>query len=640
MNWQVIQSFTKDSKEVKGKTLSRKDIARIWRFAKPYKKKIALFIFVLLLGALVDVIPAQLFRKLLDDGLPTQGNKGDLHLITTLAILYVVVALASSVFQLLQRYFTSSIGESLIYDLRVALYDHVQHQPLAFFTRTQTGSLQSRLNNDVIGAQQAVTSTIGNVIQNFITLAVLLTVMLRLEWRLTLITLTVLPLFMFLARRVGKRMSVAMRESLNVNAEMNSDISEKFNVSGALLVKLFGRMNTEKSKFAKKARRVADIGVEIALNFRVLLVGLGFLSAIGGAVVFYVGGRMAISGAITAGTIGAFVLYVQQLYTPLTQITNSRLDILSAIVSFDRVFEVLDFKPQIADKKAAKPIVVSDKKVGDVTVQFKDVWFKHPPKEEVTIESLEAEHHSTVDDNNWILKDINFDINEGEVVALVGPSGSGKSTTSMLIPRILDVNKGEVLVFDQNVKDVTQQSLRDQIGVVAQDPHMFHDTVLNNLLYAKPDASFEDVVNACKRARIHDVIESLSMKYDTMVGERGYRLSGGEKQRMAIARIILKNPQIIILDEATSSLDTNTEKLIQKAFDEVLVNRSALVIAHRLSTIEMADKILVIDDGKIVEEGKHEELLANNGKYYELYTTSLNVENENKSELDQAKQDQ
>jgi ATP-binding cassette subfamily B protein len=626
VNWQVIQSFTKDSGEVKGKTLSKKDIKRIWQFARPYKNKIIFFICALFVGAIIDVIPAMLFRKLLDEGLPTNTRPGDLGLITVLSILYVVVAFGSAAFALIQRYFTATIGESLIYDLRVALYDHVQKQPLAFFTRTQTGSLQSRLNNDVVGAQQAVTSTIGNVLQNTITLAVLLTVMLRLEWRLTLLTMSVLPFFMILARRVGRKMGGAMRESLNLNAEMNSNISEKFNVSGALLVKLFGKASEEKTKFAKKARRVADIGINMALNFRILLVGLGFVAAMGGAVVFYVGGRLAISGAITTGTIGAFVLYVQQLYTPLTQITNSRLDILTAVVSFERVFEVLDFKPKIADAEDAKELSIGANEndpTNKTTVEFKDVWFKHPDKEEVSIQSLEAQQLMTPDSSEWILSDINFSISEGEVVALVGRSGSGKSTTSLLIPRILDANRGSVEIYGQNVKGLKLESLSEHIGVVAQDPHMFHDTVLNNLLYAKQDATYDEVVDACKRARIHGVIEGLSNKYDTMVGERGYRLSGGEKQRMAIARVILKNPEIIILDEATSSLDTNTEKLIQKAFDEVLVSRSALIIAHRLSTIQMADKILVMDEGRIVESGTHDELLMKKGKYYELYTTSI-----------------
>lgn len=630
MNWQVLQSFMKDSNEVKGKNLGRKEIKRIWDFARPYKKKIIVFVFVLIAGACIDAIPALLFRKLIDEGLPGEagtGRAGNLKLITVLSIAYVIVAFASAISSLAQRYFTASIGEGLIYDLRVALYNHVQRQPLAFFTRTQTGSLQSRLNNDVVGAQQAVTSTMGNVLSNIITLTVLLSVMLKLEWRLTLLTLLVLPFFMLLARQVGKKMSVALKESMDLNAEMNTNISEKFNVSGALLVKLFGRMDEEKDVFAKKARRVADIGIQMALYFRMLIAALALIAALGGAVVYFVGGKLAISGAITTGTVAAFVVYTGQLYVPLTQITNARLDILSAMVSFERVFEVLDFVPVIKNSSEAKSLVaaqdINNKGSKAVAVKFENVWFKHPNKSLVSIESLEAEQISVSESEDWILKDINFDISEGEVVALVGASGSGKSTTSMMIPRLLDATKGSVKVYGQDVKDVTLESLRDHIGVVAQDSHMFHDTVLNNLKYAKPDATFEEVVDACTRARIHDVIDGLSQKYDTMVGERGYRLSGGEKQRMAIARVILKNPEIIILDEATSSLDSNTEKIIQNAFNDVLENRSALIIAHRLTTIQMADKILVLDNGEIVEVGTHDELLKLKGKYFGLYTTQL-----------------
>ncbi len=617
MSWQTISSFRNDSSSIKGQKIERVKIKRVWRFAKPYKKAILLFLGVLFLAAGVGAIPPLLFRELLDNGLPTQTTEGDLGVITWLAIAGVFVAIIEAALNIAQRYYSASIGEGLIYDLRVALFDHIQRQPLAFFTRTQTGSILSRLNNDVIGAQTAVTSTIGTVVSNIITLVITLSVMLTLEWKLTLITLIVLPPFVFLARKVGSKLQAATRESMNLNASMNATVVERFNVSGALIVKLFGRPNEEKDYFAQRARRVADIGIQSAMYTRTLFAALGLIAAIGTAVVYYVGGSFAINGTITAGTIGAFVFYVGRVYEPLAQLTNARVDVLTALVSFDRVFEVLDFEPALKES----PNAVELKNVKG-KVEFKNVNFTHLPKEQITLESLEEKAATTAAaKEEQILKNISFTAEVGEKIALVGPSGAGKTTTAMMLARIFDPTNGEVLLDGQNVKDVTFDSLKQSIGVVTQDPHLFHDSIAQNLRYAKPDATIEEIIDAAKRAQIHDMIDSLPDKYETVVGERGYRLSGGEKQRVAIARVLLKNPAVVILDEATSHLDSETETLIQKAFDAALEKRTALIIAHRLSTIKNVDKIIVLKQGEIVESGTHSELLKSKGLYSELYET-------------------
>ena len=615
MSWQMVMSYRNDPKSVKGKKIDKAKVKRVWGFAKNYKKSLLVFLATLLLAAVVGAIPPLLFRELIDRGLPSGQRQGDLGVITWLAILGVVVAIVDACLQIVQRYFSSTIGEGLIYDLRVALFDHIQKQPLAFFTRTQTGSLMSRLNNDVIGAQNAVTSTLGTVVSNIVTLVVTLTVMLQLEWRLTIITLIVLPLFVVPARKVGHRLQIAAKESMNLNSSMNSTIVEKFNVSGALIVKLFGRPSDEKDYFAKRARRVADIGIQQSLYSRSLFAILGLIAAIGAAVVYYIGGRFAINGTITAGTIGAFIFYVGRVYDPLAQLTNARVDILTALVSFDRVFEILDFEPAIKESDTAIEITSSKGKV-----QYNDVSFTHLKKELVTLDSLEEKSsRSSNADEEEILSHISFTIEPGETVALVGPSGAGKTTIAMLLARIYDVTSGEILLDGVNVKDATFASLQNNISVVTQDPHLFHDSIMANLAYAVPEATLEQMIQACKRAQIHKMIDSLPDKYETLVGERGYRLSGGEKQRLAIARVLLKNPSVVILDEATSHLDSETESSIQAAFDAALDQRTALVIAHRLSTIKNAAKILVINDGRIVETGTHDDLIKKNGLYADLY---------------------
>jgi ATP-binding cassette subfamily B protein len=505
--------------------------------------------------------------------------------------------------------------------------------PISFFTRTQTGSLMSRLNNDVIGAQQAVTGTLGTVVSNVITLVVTLTVMLGLEWRLTILTMIVLPAFIIPARRIGRKLQVATREGMQLNASMNNTVAERFNVAGALVVKLFGSHDRERDLFSGRARRVRDIGVTTAMYSRVLFVALGFVAAVGTAVVYYLGGRLVIEDELTIGTVAAFVIYVGQIYQPLTQLTNARVDVMTALVSFERVFEVLDFPPLISERPGAVDLPAPARG----RIELDHVWFRHPPAAVSSIPSLE-EGVAVADEEqgSWILRDVSFVVEPGELVALVGPSGAGKTTSALLVPRVHDVIGGRVLVDGHDVRDITLASLRDTVGMVMQDPHLFHESIADNLRYAKPDATGDDLVAACTAARIHALIASLPDGYDTVVGERGYRLSGGEKQRLAIARMLLKDPAIVILDEATSHLDSESEQAIQRALADALSGRTALVIAHRLSTIVAADRIVVIDEGRIVEEGNHAALLARDDLYADLYRTQLDQAREREAAVELA----
>ncbi len=615
MMHQTLMSFRRDPDAVRGKRVERQLLLRVFRMTRPYRAALIGFIISVIAAAIVGVIPALLFRSLLDTAVP---NK-DQTLVLVLAVAAVAVALASAGLSLVQRWYSARVGEGLIYDMRVALFDHVQRLPISFFTRTQTGSLTSRMNNDVIGAQNAVTQTIGTVVQNVITLVVTLTVMLGLEWRLTILTLIVLPAFIIPARRIGRRLQVVTREGYQLDASMNNTIAERFNVGGALVVKLFGRHRQESETFSDRAGRVRDIGVQTAMYSRVLFVALGLVAAIGTAIVYFVGGNLAISGTIGVGTVAAFTVYVSQIYQPLTSLANARVDVLTALVSFERVFEVLDFPALIADRPGAFDLVEPTGRV-----EFDHVWFRHPAAAMSSIASLEEASAATdTDESDWILRDVSFSIAPGEMVALVGPSGAGKTTSALLVPRIHDVSAGEVRVDGHDVRDYTLESLRGAVGMVMQDPHLFHDTIRNNLRYARSDATDDELVDACRAARIHDLIASLPDGYDTVVGERGYRMSGGEKQRLAIARMLLKDPAVVILDEATSHLDSESELAIQEALDEILRDRTAIVIAHRLSTIVGADRIVVVDDGRIVEAGTHGELLARQGLYSDLYRTQL-----------------
>ncbi|MGZ6964554.1 MAG: ABC transporter ATP-binding protein [Acidimicrobiia bacterium] len=617
----TMMSFRRDPEAVRGKKVERELLRRVLRMTRPYRGALIGFLIAVIAAAVIGVVPALLFRSLIDTAVPDKNQA----LVLGLAVAAVLIALTSAMLSLIQRWYSARVGEGLIYDMRVALFDHVQRLPISFFTRTQTGSLTSRMNNDVIGAQQAVTSTIGTVVQNVITLVVTLAVMLGLEWRLTILTLIVLPAFIIPARRIGRRLQGVTREGFQLDASMNNTIAERFNVSGALVVKLFGNHDRERDHFAERAARVRDIGVTSAVYSSALFVALGFVSAVGTAVVYYVGGRLAIDKVISIGTVAAFVIYVAQIYSPLTQLTNARVGVLTALVSFERVFEVLDFPALVTERPGAVDLVDP---AG--AIQLEHVWFRHPAGDVASLKSLE-EGLPSVDDTEagaWILSDVNLTIQPGELVALVGPSGAGKTTTAMLVPRIADAVEGTVRIDGHDVRDLTLSSLREAVGFVMQDPHLFHDTIRENLRYARPDATDDDVVAACRAAQIDDLIQSLPDGYDTVVGERGYRLSGGEKQRVAIARVLLKAPSIVILDEATSHLDTESEHAIQRALTAALAGRTALVIAHRLSTIVNADRIIVLDEGHIVDQGTHNDLLDRGGLYADLYRTQLDQRSE------------
>jgi ATP-binding cassette subfamily B protein len=603
--------------DVRGRRLPPGLIRRALGFAAPYRRFIVAFLAATVAGSFLQIVPALLFRRLIDHALRPPGDRVE---VAVLAGLAVAVALGTAALSLAARWFSARVGEGLIYDLRVRLFDHVQRMPIAFFTRSQTGALISRLGTDVVGAQQAVTGTLGNTVSNTISVGSILIVMLALEWRLTLLALAVLPLFLVPSRALGRRLVDITREQMNLNAEMNALMTERFNVAGALVAKLFGRPDEERERFAVRAGRVRDIGVRLALFMRVFFVLLGLVAAVGTAVVYWVGGRLVLGEALSLGTLAAFATYVGQLYTPLTQLTNARVDLMTAFVSFERVFEILDFRPAIADRPGATPLV---RPRG--AVEFEGVWFRYPSAAEATLASLEAglPAEAVGDGPAWVLRDVSFRIEPGRTVALVGPSGAGKTTIAMLIPRLYDVTRGAVRVDGRDVRDVTLESLARAVGVVTQDPHLYHDTIANNLRFARPDATDAEIVAAARAAQIHDFIASLPDGYDTVVGERGYRLSGGEKQRIAIARVLLKDPRILILDEATAHLDSESEALIQQALAVALEGRTAIVIAHRLSTITGADEILVVDGGRIVERGPHASLVAAGGLYAELYETQF-----------------
>ncbi len=613
--------FRRDE-ELAGRRVGRATGRRVLEFIRPYRSRIVAFLGVVVAGAVTTAVPPLLLRALLDTAVP----RHDRGLVSWLALAAVGLALLNAALSLSQRWLSVRVGEGVIFDLRVALFDHVQRMPIAFFTRTQTGALQSRLNHDVVGAQRAVTNTLETVVANIIGLTVTLAIMVGLEWRLTLLTLVVLPAFLWPARRVGPPLQRATRESMNLNAEMNTTIAERFNVAGALIVKIFGRRSDERDSFARRAERVRDIGVRSAMLGRVLYVVLGLVGAVGTAVVYWMGGNLVISGSLTIGTIGAFVIYVGQIYQPLVQLTNARVEVLTALVSFERVFEVLDLTPAIADRSGAATL---ERPEGRIV--FDHVWFRHPPATSVSIPSLEAApatNGSTPASGpgDWVLRDVSFSIEPGETVALVGPSGAGKTTIAMLVARIHEVSEGSVSLDGHDVRDLTLDSLQAAIGFVPQDPHLFHDSIAANLRYARPGATDSDVEAALRSAYVQDLVSSLPDGLDTVVGDRGYRMSGGEKQRLAIARLLLKDPAVVVLDEATSHLDSESELAIQRALAEALRGRTAIVIAHRLSTIVGADRILVVDDGHIVAEGRHDELLAAGGLYEALYRTQPDVE--------------
>ncbi|MGZ4551470.1 MAG: ABC transporter ATP-binding protein [Blastococcus sp.] len=610
----AMRSFRRDS-SVTGRTLPKGTVRRILGIARPYRRDLSFFLLLVVGSSVIGVITPLLAGDIVNRIARLEGTAGG---IVRIALFIAGLAVLDAGFSLATRWFSSRIGEGVIYDLRSRVFEHVQRMPVAFFTRTQTGALVSRLNNDVIGAQQAFTSTLSGVVSNAIGLVLTAGVMFSLSWQITLLSLILVPLFVLPARRIGKRLQEITRESYGLNASMNATMTERFNVAGALLVKLFGRPKVEAESFRGRAARVRDIGVVSAMYGRTFFTALTLVAALATALVYGLGGWLAFSGRLSAGDVVALALLLSRLYGPLTALSNVRVDIMSAMVSFDRVFEVLDLRPMI--QEASDAVVVPDT---DRSIEFDHVSFSYPAAADVSLPSLEEVSLPETGGPTAVLHDVSFRVEPGHLVALVGHSGAGKSTIANLVPRLYDATEGSVRVGGVDVRRATLGSLRNAIGVVSQDAHLFHDSIRANLLYARPEATEEQVWAALEGARIADLIRGLPEGLDTVVGDRGYRMSGGEKQRLAIARVLLKGPGIVILDEATAHLDSQSEVAVQHALDTALAGRTSLVIAHRLSTIRSADLILVVDDGRIVESGTHEELLALGARYADLYRTQF-----------------
>jgi len=615
--WQTYRSMTRD-RSVSSKTVNRALVRRIFGYARKYRTLIIFFLITLVFVSLLSVAQPLMIPRLVDDGIQ-QGNR---QVVTVMALLIALLAVLDAALGLVGRWFSSRIGEGLIYDLRTEVYDHVPRQSVAFFTRAQTGALISRLNSDVIGAQQAFTSTLGGVLGNVISLAIVLTAMFILSWQVTVVSLLLVPLFLLPARWMGRRLQGMTREQMSLNADMSTQMTERFNVAGALLVKLFGRPEDEAQSFSSKAARVRDIGVRMAMANRWFFSALTLVAALATAIVYGLGGNLVISGTLTLGTLLALVGLLAQLPGPLTSLSNVRVDVMTALVSFERVFEVLDLMPMVTEASDARPLPE-----GPLSVEFEDVAFRYPTADEVSLASLEsvAREDSRAQGGD-VLQGMTFFAPVGTMTALVGPSGAGKTTTTALLTRLYDVTGGAIKVGGLDVREVTLASLREGIGIVTQDAHLFHDTIRANLVYAQPDATEADLLAACDAAQIGGLIAALPDGLDTVVGDRGHRLSGGEKQRIALARLLLKGPRVVVLDEATAHLDSESEAAVSRALDNALEGRTSVVIAHRLSTVRRADQILVVDGGRIVERGTHEELLAAGGVYRDLYQTQFDVE--------------
>ena len=607
--WMTHRSMTADP-SVKQQKLKAGTVKRIFTFAKPYRLSIWIFLFTVVIDAALIVATPLLLRQLIDEGVIPQDGA----LVTRLAIYVGLLAVADAAMSMLGRYFSSRIGEGLIYDLRSLVFGHVQRQSIAFFTRTQTGALISRINSDVMGAQQAFTATLSGLVSNVVSLVLVGVTMMILSWQITIFSLLLLPAFLIPTKWVGRKLQELTRDSFNTNAEMSSTMTERFNVSGAMLVALYGEPSREREYFRSRARKVADIGIKMAMLNRLFFIALTSVAAIATAFAYGIGGHLAINGGVTVGTLLAITALLARLYGPLTALSNVRIDVMTSLVSFERVFEVLDLEPMVKNRENAIEL-----KPTHPRIEFKDVSFSYPRAEEISLASLESAAKPETIQSGEVLRGLSFTAAPGTLTALVGPSGAGKTTISALLPRLYDVTTGAIEIDGHDIRDLTLESLRGVIGVVMQDAHLFHETIAENLRYAKNDATENEMRVACESAQIWELIKSLPNGLDTMVGERGHRLSGGEKQRLAIARLLLKSPSVVILDEATAHLDSENEALVQAALQSALKGRTSIVIAHRLSTVRDADQILVLEKGQIVERGKHDELVARGGLYADLY---------------------
>ena len=624
-NMVMMRGFRMDPSITKQK-LKPGTVRRIAAYARPYRVHLAVFLLATAIDAMITVVNPLLLRDVIDRGILAH----DEQVVIVIAVLVAIVAIFDAALGFVIRWFSARIGEGLIYDLRTQVFDHVQRQPIAFFTRAQTGSLVSRLDGDVVGAQQAITSTLSGVISNLLSLIFLLAALFYLSWQVTVIALVMIPLFILPARLVGRRMQRLTRESMQLNAEMGSTMTERFNVAGAMLVKLFGRPREESSAFASRAVKVRDIGVVTAMYGQVLFVAFTLLASLVTALVYGLGGVLVIRGTFQIGTLVALTTLLGRVYGPITSLSNVQVNVMTALVSFNRVFEVLDLKPLITEKPDAVPLPRTAEANGPGAlapeIEFDDVSFRYPSASEVSLASLESialPAPERRDAGAGVLHGVSFRAPSGQLTALVGPSGAGKTTITALAARLYDPNEGTIRVGGYDVRDVTQESLHDVVGVVTQDAHLFHDTIRANLTYARPAATELELIEACEAAQIWDLVSALPDGLDTVVGDRGYRLSGGEKQRVALARLLLKAPSVVVLDEATAHLDSESEVAVQRALKTALAGRTSLVIAHRLSTIREADQILVVDAGRITERGTHTELLAAGGLYADLYHTQF-----------------
>jgi ATP-binding cassette subfamily B protein len=608
--WRHIRS----DRSVVDNRIDRGTVRRVFGFARPHRRLISVFLALTVVDAAMVVVMPLLVQRIVDDGILA----GDRGLVTTLALAMAGVVIFNAVLAVIAGWLSSRIGEGLIFDLRTKVFGHVQRQSLAFFTRTQTGALVSRLNNDVIGAQRAFTSTLSSTVSNSIAVLVVGIAMLALSWQVTLLCLALFPLLFLVSRWVGGRLAGLTRHQMDGNADLGNMMTERFNVGGAMLLKLFGRRAEEDELFAEKAATVRDLGVRISLITRIFGAAMMAVPALATAMVYGFGGQLAINQTLTVGTLLALATLLLRLLGPLQGLSNVRIDVMTALVSFERVFEVLDLPSLIQEKPDA---VVLPKQSG--RLEFEHVSFTYPRADQISLGSLESVARAESRDNTQVLHDLGFVAEPGQMVALVGPSGAGKTTVTNLVARLYDVDQGAVRVGGHDVRDVTLQSLEDVVGYVTQDAHMFHDTIRANLLYARPDATDAETWSALGAAQIATLVRGLPDGLDTVVGDRGYRLSGGERQRLAIARLLLKAPAIVVLDEATAHLDSESEAAVQRALDAALESRTSLVIAHRLSTVRNADQILVLDDGRIVEFGTHEQLVSRGGLYSDLYRTQF-----------------